>query len=57
VEVELPAMSEDEYIFVVVELVVVELSPVKFWRVDEPVTKRLESVVCPEVTPRVPGKI
>jgi hypothetical protein len=33
-----------------VELVVVELSPVKFWRVDEPLTRRLVKV------PRVPVK-
>jgi hypothetical protein len=39
-----------------VELVVVELVPVKSWRVEEPVTRRLERVVWPEVTPRVPGK-
>ena len=34
---------------VVVALVVVELIAVKFWRVDEPVTKRLPRVARPEL--------
>jgi hypothetical protein len=42
---------------VVVALVVVEFIPVKFWRVEEPVTKRLERVVRPEVTLRVPVRL
>jgi len=38
---------------VVVAFVVVELSPVKFWRVEEPVTRRFESVERPPVAVRV----
>jgi hypothetical protein len=40
-----------------VALVEVELRAVKFWRVDEPVTRRLERVVRPLVTLRVPVRL
>ena len=40
--------------FVVVALVLVELIAVKFRRVEEPVIKRLERVVKPDVTLSVP---
>ena len=39
-----------------VAFVVVLFRPVKFWRVVEPVTKRLERVVRPLVAESVPGK-
>ena len=52
-----PVKREATLKLVVVELVVVELRPVKFCRVDEPVTRRFERVVKPEVTPSVPGKV
>jgi len=35
----------------------VAFTKVKFWRVEEPVTKRLERVVSPEVTVRVPVRL
>ena len=41
---------------VVVALVPVALVKVRSWRVEDPVTKRLERVVRPEVIPTVPGK-
>ena len=41
---------------VVVAWVPVAFMKVKFWRVDDPVTKRLERVVRPLVAERVPGK-
>jgi len=44
-------------IVVVVALVVVELSAVKFWRVVDPVSKRLEREVNPESTERVPVRL
>jgi hypothetical protein len=40
-----------------VALVEVELIAVKFWRVDEPLTKRLERVAKPPVAVRVPVKL
>ena len=42
---------------VVVALVVVELTAVKFWRVEEPVSKRFERVVKPPVAVSVPVKL
>ena len=52
--VKVPVVANSD---VEVEFVVVEFNPVKFWRVDDPVTKRFERVVWPDVTPRVPGKV
>ena len=40
-----------------VAFVVVEFIPVKFWRVEEPVTKRLERVERPAVAVKVPVKL
>ena len=40
-----------------VALVVVEFTPVKFCRVDEPVRSRLERVVRPPVAVRVPVRL
>lgn len=42
---------------VVVAFVVVELRPVKFWNVEDPVAKRLERVVRPLVTFNVPVRL
>jgi hypothetical protein len=42
---------------VVVALVLVALRAVKFWRVDEPLSKRLERVAKPPVAVRVPVKL
>jgi hypothetical protein len=47
VVVALPAMSEDENMFVVVALVPVAFTKVKFWRVEEPLTKRFWNVPVP----------
>ena len=47
--VEMEEMARD----VVVALVVVAFNPVKFWRVEEPVTRRFESEVRPPVAVRV----
>ena len=43
--------------FVVVELVVVEFTPVKFWSVEEPVVERLEKLPVPEVVKLVAVKL
>ena len=40
----------------VVAWVLVLLTAVKFWRLDEPVTRRFERVVSPAVAVRVPVK-
>ena len=41
----------------VVAVVVVAFTPVKFWSVEEPVTRRFESEVRPPVAVRVPVKL
>ena len=50
-------LAVDEKKLVVVALVPVAFTKVKFWRVEEPVSKRLESVVRPLVTVSVPVKL
>jgi len=52
--VKVPLVEKSE---VVVAWVPVALIKVKFWRVEEPVRRRFESVVRPLVTLRVPVKL
>ena len=46
-------MSFEAYMLVEVAFVVVAFQPVKFWRVEEPVSRRFERDVRPPVAVRV----